>query len=89
MNLLKVRALIGNKQPKKAVVCLQRALLAEVDDTYTPKLRLELARLYVDMNRYAQAKHQINIIRKESPWSREELEARKLLKELEEKIRDL
>ena len=89
MNLLKVQALIGNGQPKKAVVCLQRALLAEVDDTYTPKLRLELARLYVAMNRFAQAQHQINIIRKESPWSREELEARKLLKALEEKMRSL
>ncbi len=86
MNLLKVQALIGNYQPKKAVVCLKRALLAEVDDTYTPKLRLELARLYVKMNRFAQAQHQINILRKESPWSREELEARRLLKTMEKKM---
>ena len=89
MNLLKVQALVGNNQPKKAVVCLQRALLAEVDDTYTPKLRLELARLYASMNRFAQAQYQINIIRKESPWSREELEARKLAKSMEEKMRSL
>ena len=89
MNLLKVQALVGNDQPKKAVVCLQRALLAKVDDTYTPKLRLELARLYVDMNRFAQAQHQINIIRRESPWSREELEARKLAKSMEEKMRSM
>ena len=89
MNLLKVQALVGNDQPRKAVVCLQRALLAEVDDTYTPKLRLELARLYVNMNRFAQAQHQINILRKESPWSQEELEARKLLKTMEGKMRNL
>ncbi|MFO7937054.1 MAG: hypothetical protein R6V06_05540 [Kiritimatiellia bacterium] len=89
MNLLKVRALVGNNQPKKAVVCLQRALLAEVDDTYTPKLRLELARLYVNMNRFAQAQHQINILRQESPWSREELEARKLAKSMEKKMREM
>ncbi len=89
MNLLKVRALVGNKQPRKAVVCLRRALLAEVDEAYTPKLRLELAQLYVHMNRFAQARHQINMIRKESPWSREELEARKLAQAMEAKMRDL
>lgn len=88
MNLMKVRALIGNHQPKKAVVCLQRALLAAVDETYTPKLRLELARLYVGMNRFAQAKYQINMIRKESPWSREELAARQLAKAMEAKMRN-
>ena len=84
MNLLKVRALLGNQQPRKAVVCLQRALLAETDDTYTPQLRLELARLYVDLNRFGQARHQIERIRKESPWSREEIEARKLLEMIED-----
>jgi len=89
MNLLKVQALIGNDQPKKAVVCLKRALLAEVEDTYTPKLRLELARLYVKMNSFAQAQHQINILRKESPWSREELEARELLKTMEKRMQDI
>jgi len=86
MNLLKVQALVGNKQPRKAVVCLQRALLAEVDETYTPALRLELAKLYVGMNQLAQAKHQITLIRKESPWTQEELEARKLSDEIERKI---
>jgi len=89
MNLMKVQALIGNRQPEKAVVCLQRALLAEADETYTPRLRLELARLYVDMSRFAQAKHQINLIRKESPWTREELDARTLLKGLEDKLREM
>ena len=89
MNLLKVQALVGNNQPRKAVVCIQRALLAEADETYTPRLRLELAKLYVNMNRFAQAKHQISLIRKESPWTQEELDARKLLKMLEEKMRDL
>ncbi len=89
VNLLKVQALLGNSQPQKAVVCLQRALLAEADDTYTPRLRLELARLYAQMGRYAQARHQINLIRRESPWSREELEARRLLKTLEEKLQTL
>ncbi|MDD2600981.1 MAG: PKD domain-containing protein [Kiritimatiellae bacterium] len=86
MNLLKVQALVGNHQPHKAVVCIQRALLAEADETYNPKLRLELAKLYLDMNRLAQAKHQITLIRKESPWTQEELDARNLLKVLEEKL---
>ena len=86
MNLLKVQALIGNKQPRKAVVCLQRALLADADETYTPALRLELAKLYLSMNQLAQAKHQISLIRKESPWTQEEIEARKLLDEIEHKI---
>jgi tetratricopeptide (TPR) repeat protein len=86
MNLLKVQALLGNGQPQKAVVCLQRALLAEADDTYTPRLRLELARLYAQMRRFAQAQHQINLIRRESPWSREELEARRLAQTIEEQI---
>lgn len=86
MNLLKVQALVGNQQPLKAVVCIQRALLAEADETYTPRLRLELARLYLKMNRLAQAKHQIALIRKESPWTQEELDARNLLKVLEEKL---
>ena len=86
MNLLKVQALIGNKQPRKAVVCLQRALLADVDETYTPALRLELARLYLGMGQLAQAKHQVSLIRKENPWTREEIEARKLLDEIERKI---
>ncbi len=86
MNLLKVQALVGNNQPRKAVVCLQRALLAEVDETYTPALRLELAKLYVEMNQLAQAKHQIALIRKESPWTLEEIEARKLSEEIERKL---
>lgn len=86
MNLLKVQALVGNKQPRKAVVCLQRALLADVDETYTPALRLELAKLYLAMNQLVQAKHQIALIRKESPWTREEIDARKLLEEIERKI---
>lgn len=85
-NLLKVRALIGNNQPRKAVVCLQRALLAEVDETCTPALRLELAKLYVGMNQLAQAKHQIALIRKESPWTQEEIDARKLSEEIERKL---
>jgi hypothetical protein len=87
MNILKVQALVGNNQPRKAVVCIQRALLAEVDETYTPRLRLELAKLYLKMNRFAQAKHQIALIRKESPWTQEEIDARKLLKILEEELR--
>ena len=86
MNLLKVQALVGNKQPRKAVVCLLRALLADADETYTPALRLELAKLYVGMNQFAQAKHQISLIRKESPWTQEEIDARKLLEEIERKI---
>jgi len=86
MNLLKVQALIGNKQPRKAVVCLQRALLADVDETYTPALRLELARLYLGMGQLAQAKHQVSLIRKENPWTQEEIEARKLLDEIDRKI---
>lgn len=85
-NLLKVQALAGNGQPRKAVVCLQRALLADVDETYTPALRLELAKLYVGMSQLAQAKHQIALIRKESPWTQEEIDARKLSEEIERKL---
>ncbi len=88
-NLMKVQALVGNNQPRKAVVCLQRALLAEVDETYTPKLRLELAKLYLGMNQFAQAKHQISLIRKESPWTREEIEARNLLDTIKQKIEEV
>ncbi len=89
MNLLKVQALVGNNQPRKAVVCIQRALLAEVDETYTPRLRLELAKLYLKMNRFAQAKHQIALIRRDNPWTQEEIDARKLLKLLEDKLREM
>lgn len=88
MNLLKVQALAGNKQPRKAVVCLQRALLAEVDDTYKPRLRLELAKLYAGMNQFVQAKRQVALIRKESPWTQEEIDARKLLTEIDRKIEE-
>jgi len=88
MNLLKVQALIGNNQPRKAIVCLQRALLAEVDETYTPKLRLELAKLCLAGNKFIQAEHQIALIRKESPWTQEEVEARKLLGTIERKIEE-
>jgi hypothetical protein len=88
MNLLKVQALAGNKQPRKAVVCLQRALLAEVDDTYRPKLRLELATLYAGLNQFVQAKHQVSLIRKETPWTQEEIDARKLLTEIDKKIEE-
>lgn len=88
MNLLKVQALAGNKQPRKAVVCLQRALLAEVDDTYKPRLRLELAKLYAGMNQFVQATRQVSLIRKESPWTQEEIDARKLLIEIDRKIEE-
>ncbi len=85
MNLLKVQSLVGNKQPRKAVVCIQRALLAEVDDAYKPRLRLELAKVYAGMNQFVQAKHQVALIRKESPWTQEEIDARKLLTEIDKK----
>lgn len=88
MNLLKVQALAGNKQPRKAVVCLQRALLAEVDDTFKPRLRLELATLYAGMSQFVQAKRQVVLIRKESPWTQEEIDARKLLTEIDRKIEE-
>lgn len=65
------------------MVCLQRALRAEVDQTYTPKLRLELAKLQVTMNQFIPALQQIRQIRQESPWSLEEVEARTLLKVIE------
>jgi hypothetical protein len=83
INLMKVQALVGNNQPRKAMVCLQRALLAEVDETYTPKLRLELAKLYLAQRQFQQARHQIALIRKESPWTHEEIEARRLLDRIE------
>lgn len=85
-NLLKVRALAGNGQPKKAIVCLQRALKADVDETTAPALRLELAKLHLQLGQLAQAKRQIDVIRKEWPWTQEEIEARKLLEELDRKL---
>ena len=89
MNLLKVQSLAGNKQPRKAVVCLQRALMAEVDDTYKPRLRLELAKAYAGMGQFVQAKHQVSLLRKESPWTQEEIDARKLLTEIDRKIEEV
>lgn len=89
MNLLKVQSLVGNNQPRKAVVCIQRALLAEVDDAYKPRLRLELAQVYASMNQFVQAKHQVALIRKESPWTQEEIDARKLLTEIDKKIEEV
>jgi len=88
-NLLKVQALAGNRQPRKAVVCLQRALLAKVDESYTPRLRLELARQYLSLNQLVQAKHQLALIRKESPWTQEEIDARKLSSEIERRIEEV
>jgi len=88
-NLLKVQALAGNRQPRKAVVCLQRALLARVDESYTPRLRLELARQYLSLGQLAQAKNQLALIRKESPWTQEEIDARKLLTEIERRIEEV
>ncbi len=89
INLMKVQALIGNGQPRKAMVCLQRALLAEVDETYTPKLRLELAKLYLAQRQFQQARHQIALIRKESPWTHEEIEARRLLDDIERALTEV
>jgi predicted negative regulator of RcsB-dependent stress response len=85
VNLLKVQALIGNAQPKKAIVCLQRALTASVDESYTPKLRLQLAKLYAGQGQLVQAKRQIESIKKDFPWTYEEIEARKLAAEIERK----
>ncbi|OQC33099.1 MAG: hypothetical protein BWX70_00373 [Verrucomicrobia bacterium ADurb.Bin070] len=89
INLMKVQALVGNGQPRKASVCLQRALLAEVDETYTPKLRLELAKLYLAQRQFQQARHQIALIRKESPWTHEEIEARRLLDDIERALTEV
>jgi tetratricopeptide (TPR) repeat protein len=89
INLMKVQALVGNGQPRKAIVCLQRALLAEVDETYTPKLRLELAKLYLGQRQFQQARHQIALIRKESPWTHEEIEARRLLDDIERALTEV
>lgn len=86
INLMKVQALVGNSQPRKAIVCLQRALLADVDEAYTPRLRLELARLYLAQGQFLPARHQIALIRSESPWTLEEIEARRLAEELERKL---
>ena len=88
-NLLKARALIGNEQPRKAIVCLQRALTAQVDETYTPKLRLALARLYFDQGQLLQARRQIDRIRQESPWTQEELEGGKLLDRINRKLKGI
>ena len=85
VNLLKVQALVGNAQPKKAIVCLQRALAAAVDESYTPKLRLQLAKLYADQGQLVQSKRQIEFIKKDFPWTYEEIEARKLAAEIERK----
>lgn len=86
LNLLKAEALRGNKQPGKAVVCLQRALLAEVDQNYRPKVRLELARMYYATDQLARAKSQISLLRKESPYAKEEVAAQMLRQQIETKI---
>jgi hypothetical protein len=88
VNLLKVHALMGNNQPRKAIVCAQRALLAKVDDTYRPKLRLELARAYLHLRQFVKAQRQVSLIRKESPWTLEEIEARKLLGDIDRSIEE-
>ncbi len=81
-NLIKAEALAGNNQPRKAIVCLQRALMADVDRTYTAKLRLELAKIYAGINHFAQAEHQIARICRDYPSSLEEIEARELSKHI-------
>jgi len=83
INLLKAQALAGNGQPRKAIVCLQRTLQAGLDETYTPRVRLELARLHARQGEILPARRQIARIRKESAWTREEIEARELLHEIE------
>ncbi|MCH2176823.1 MAG: PA14 domain-containing protein [Lentisphaeria bacterium] len=86
LNLIKADALIGNQQPKKAAVCLQRALLAQVDQHYKPQLRLKLADVYMLIGRWVKAKHQLRMIRRESPYSREELEIGSRMKEIDQKL---
>lgn len=83
LNLLKAEALVGHGKPNRAIVCLERALLGNADETYRPKLRLELARISLKLGLLAKAKTQITLIRKESPYSPEETESRELLVQLE------
>lgn len=86
LNLLKTEALVGNGQIRKAIVCLERALLGDSDETYRPKLRFELARLSLKTGQFAKAKSQISLIRKEFPFSPEEIQARELLDEIDATI---
>lgn len=86
LNLLKARALAGNRQPHKACVCLERALLANVDDHYRPQLRLELARLLLAVGEPLRARTQVKLLRQESPWSKEEVEAEKLQRQIETRL---
>lgn len=88
-NLLKARALAGNSQPRKAVVCLQRALLADTEEMFAPAIRLELARLHLGLGQLAHAKHQLDLLRKQYPWAQEEVDARTLLSEIERKTREI
>jgi len=88
LNLLKVEALAGNGQPRKAIVCLERALLAAADDTFRPRLRLKLAELCLANGLLAKARVQAEEIRRESPQSPDEVEARALLAEVERRVQE-
>ncbi|NQZ66567.1 MAG: PKD domain-containing protein [Lentisphaeria bacterium] len=88
INLLKTDALLGNNQPKKAAVCLQRALLAKVDDNFLPQLRIRLTEVYIILNQFIKAKNQIRLIKKESPYSKEEIKARKLSEWIDKKLEE-
>ena len=83
LNLLKTEALVGNGQTRKAMICLERALISDNDETYRPKLRLELARLSLKTGQFAKAKTQISLIRKNFPFSPEEIQARELLDQID------
>lgn len=85
-NLLKEQALLGNQQPRKAAVCLERALLADADERLRPTLRLRLARLYLLLGDLIRSRKQISLITDESPFSPEEVAARELLQEIDARI---
>ena len=88
LNLLKVEALAGNGQPHKAIVCLERALLAAADDNLRPQLRLKLAELCLANGLLAKARIQAELIRRESPQSPDEIAARELLAEVERRVQE-
>ena len=84
--LLRAEALAGNQQPRKAAVCLARVLHAEVGDNFRPQLRLALARFYLKFNDLVRAQSQLKLLREETPFAREEVEAQKLLDQIQKQI---
>ena len=87
LSLLKIQALAGDNRPERAIVCALRALAAESDPALVPKFRLALAKLFRQGGQLLRSRRQLILLRKESPSSPEEVEARKLLEQVNREIK--